>query len=98
MRRSPASSWSRFLFYSGASNLAHVLVQSRQTDHTADLIRTDHPRRSGARLLIGYKFPARPAEHSPDAPTQRSKDYAFESLLLELYDNEVRYTSRSTDE
>ncbi len=63
--------------------------------NTADLIRLIIRDEAVHGYYIGYKF-QRGLERLNEEQKQAIKDFAFE-LLLELYDNEVRYTEALYD-
>ena len=78
-----------FLFYSGFYLPMYWSSRAKLTN-TADLIRLIIRDEAVHGYYIGYKF-QREIERLPDARKQEIKDFAFD-LLLELYDNESRYT------
>ncbi|SFV28114.1 ribonucleoside-diphosphate reductase beta chain [Devosia crocina] len=78
-----------FLFYSGFYLPMYWSSRAKLTN-TADLIRLIIKDESVHGYYIGYKF-QREIERLSEAKRQEIKDFAFD-LLLELYDNEARYT------
>lgn len=84
-----------FLFYSGFYLPMHWASHAKLTN-TADLIRLIIRDEAVHGYYIGYKFQLALAEASPERQ-QAVKDYAFD-LLLELYDNEVKYAESLYDE
>lgn len=78
-----------FLFYSGFYLPMYWSSRARLTN-TADLIRLIIRDEAVHGYYIGYKF-QRAVELLPEARRQEIKDFAFD-LLLELYDNEAKYT------
>ncbi len=84
-----------FLFYSGFYLPMYWSSHAKLTN-TADLIRLIIRDEAVHGYYVGYKFQQAPAEETPERQ-QEVKDYAYE-LLLELYDNEVRYTESLYDE
>ncbi|WP_371831513.1 class 1b ribonucleoside-diphosphate reductase subunit beta [Ochrobactrum soli] len=83
-----------FLFYSGFY-LPMFWSSRAKLTNTADLIRLIIRDEAVHGYYIGYKF-QRTLEVLGEAQKQEIKDFAFE-LLLELYDNEVRYTEALYD-
>ncbi|SFU91539.1 class 1b ribonucleoside-diphosphate reductase subunit beta [Halomonas korlensis] len=83
-----------FLFYSGFYLPMHWASHAKLTN-TADLIRLIIRDEAVHGYYIGYKFQLALAEASSERQ-QAVKDYAFE-LLLELYDNEVKYAESLYD-
>ena len=83
-----------FLFYSGFYLPMFWSSRARLTN-TADLIRLIIRDEAVHGYYIGYKF-QRALEHVSDARKQEIKDFAFD-LLLELYDNEAKYTEALYD-
>ena len=84
-----------FLFYSGFYLPMYWSSRAKLTN-TADLIRLIIRDEAVHGYYIGYKF-QRELEVLPEERRQEIKDFAFE-LLLELYDNEVRYTEALYDD
>ena len=78
-----------FLFYSGFYLPMYWSSRAKLTN-TADLIRLIIRDEAVHGYYIGYKF-QRALEGEPEARRQEIKDFAFD-LMLELYDNEARYT------
>ena len=78
-----------FLFYSGFYLPMYWSSRAKLTN-TADLIRLIIKDEAVHGYYIGYKF-QREVERLSDAEKQEIKDFAFD-FLLELYDNEARYT------
>lgn len=66
------------------------MVKSRKLTNTADLIRLIIRDEAVHGYYIGYKFQNQLLNKS-SLEKQDIKDFAF-SLLLDLYDNEVKYT------
>lgn len=83
-----------FLFYSGFYLPMYWSSRAKLTN-TADLIRLIIRDEAVHGYYIGYKF-QRGLESLSEGQKQAIKDFAFE-LLLELYDNEVRYTEALYD-
>ncbi len=83
-----------FLFYSGFYLPMYWSSRAKLTN-TADLIRLIIRDEAVHGYYIGYKF-QRGLERLNGEQKQEIKDFAFE-LLLELYDNEVRYTEALYD-
>jgi Ribonucleotide reductase, beta subunit len=83
-----------FLFYSGFYLPMYWSSRAKLTN-TADLIRLIIRDEAVHGYYIGYKF-QREIERLSDAKKQEIKDFAFD-LLLELYDNEARYTEELYD-
>lgn len=83
-----------FLFYSGFYLPMYWSSRAKLTN-TADLIRLIIRDEAVHGYYIGYKF-QRGLERLNEEQKQTIKDFAFE-LLLELYDNEVRYTEALYD-
>ncbi|KAB2717646.1 class 1b ribonucleoside-diphosphate reductase subunit beta [Brucella intermedia] len=83
-----------FLFYSGFYLPMYWSSRAKLTN-TADLIRLIIRDEAVHGYYIGYKF-QRGLERLNEEQKQEIKDFAFE-LLLELYDNEVRYTEALYD-
>lgn len=84
-----------FLFYSGFYLPMYWSSRAKLTN-TADLIRLIIKDEAVHGYYIGYKF-QRELERLSDAKKQEIKDFAFD-FLLELYDNEARYTEELYDE
>ncbi|GAA5626418.1 ribonucleoside-diphosphate reductase subunit beta nrdF2 [Brucella sp. NBRC 12953] len=83
-----------FLFYSGFYLPMYWSSRAKLTN-TADLIRLIIRDEAVHGYYIGYKY-QRALEKLDEAKKQEIKDFAFD-LLLELYDNEVRYTEALYD-
>ncbi|MBE9607080.1 class 1b ribonucleoside-diphosphate reductase subunit beta [Acetobacteraceae bacterium H6797] len=83
-----------FLFYSGFYLPMYWSSRAKLTN-TADMIRLIIRDEAVHGYYIGYKF-QREVELLPEDRRQEIKDFAFE-LLLELYDNEVKYTEALYD-
>jgi ribonucleoside-diphosphate reductase beta chain len=83
-----------FLFYSGFYLPMYWSSRAKLTN-TADLIRLIIKDEAVHGYYIGYKF-QREIERLTDAKKQEIKDFAFD-FLLELYDNEARYTEELYD-
>ncbi len=83
-----------FLFYSGFYLPMYWSSRAKLTN-TADLIRLIIKDESVHGYYIGYKF-QRAVERLTEEKRQEIKDFAFD-LLLELYDNEARYTEELYD-
>jgi ribonucleoside-diphosphate reductase beta chain len=83
-----------FLFYSGFYLPMYWSSRARLTN-TADLIRLIIRDEAVHGYYIGYKF-QRAVELLPEAKRHEIKDFAFD-LLLELYDNEAKYTEALYD-
>jgi len=83
-----------FLFYSGFYLPMYWSSRAKLTN-TADLIRLIIKDEAVHGYYIGYKF-QRELERVTDARRQEIKDFAFD-FLLELYDNEARYTEALYD-
>ncbi len=83
-----------FLFYSGFYLPMYWSSRAKLTN-TADLIRLIIRDEAVHGYYIGYKF-QRAVEKLPEDKRQEIKDFAFD-LLLELYDNEARYTEELYD-
>lgn len=84
-----------FLFYSGFYLPMYWSSRAKLTN-TADLIRLIIRDEAIHGYYIGYKFQLALAEESTERQ-EELKDYAY-SLLMELYDNEIRYTADLYDE
>ncbi len=84
-----------FLFYSGFYLPMYWSSRAKLTN-TADLIRLIIRDEAIHGYYIGYKFQLALAEE-PVGRQGEIKDYAY-SLLMELYDNEIRYTADLYDE
>jgi len=84
-----------FLFYSGFYLPMHWSSRGKLTN-TADLIRLIIRDEAVHGYYIGYKFQQAYQEASEDRK-EELHDYAY-SLLMELYDNETKYTSDLYDE
>jgi ribonucleoside-diphosphate reductase beta chain len=83
-----------FLFYSGFYLPMYWSSRAKLTN-TADLIRLIIRDEAVHGYYIGYKF-QRAVERLTEAERQEIKDFSFD-LLLELYDNEARYTEELYD-
>lgn len=83
-----------FLFYSGFYLPMYWSSRAKLTN-TADLIRLIIRDEAVHGYYIGYKF-QRGLERLSEERRQEIKDFAFD-LLLELYDNEARYTEALYD-
>ena len=83
-----------FLFYSGFYLPMYWSSRAKLTN-TADLIRLIIKDEAVHGYYIGYKF-QRAIERLSEERKQEIKDFAFD-LLLELYDNEIRYTEELYD-
>jgi ribonucleoside-diphosphate reductase beta chain len=83
-----------FLFYSGFYLPMYWSSRAKLTN-TADLIRLIIRDEAVHGYYVGYKF-QREIERASDERKQEIKDFAFD-LLLELYDNESRYTEELYD-
>jgi ribonucleoside-diphosphate reductase beta chain len=83
-----------FLFYSGFYLPMYWSSRAKLTN-TADMIRLIIRDEAVHGYYIGYKF-QRGLERLGEERRQEIKDFAFE-LLLELYDNEARYTEALYD-
>jgi ribonucleoside-diphosphate reductase beta chain len=83
-----------FLFYSGFYLPMYWSSRAKLTN-TADLIRLIIKDEAVHGYYIGYKF-QREVERLSDVKKQEIKDFAFD-FLLELYDNEARYTEELYD-
>lgn len=83
-----------FLFYSGFYLPMYWSSRARLTN-TADLIRLIIRDEAVHGYYIGYKF-QRGLERLTDGSRQEVKDFAFD-LMLELYDNESKYTETLYD-
>jgi len=84
-----------FLFYSGFYLPMYWSSRAKLTN-TADLIRLIIRDEAVHGYYIGYKFQQAFAEAS-DARKQELQDYAY-SLLMEMYENEIKYTADLYDE
>jgi ribonucleoside-diphosphate reductase beta chain len=84
-----------FLFYSGFYLPMHWSSRGKLTN-TADLIRLIIRDEAVHGYYIGYKFQQAYQEASEDRK-EELHDYAY-SLLMELYDNETKYTADLYDE
>jgi len=84
-----------FLFYSGFYLPMHWSSRAKLTN-TADLIRLIIRDEAVHGYYIGYKFQLAYNEVTPERQ-QELKDYAYD-LLMELYENEVKYTADLYDE
>jgi ribonucleoside-diphosphate reductase beta chain len=83
-----------FLFYSGFYLPMYWSSRAKLTN-TADMIRLIIRDEAVHGYYIGYKF-QRATDRLSEAKSQDIKDFAFD-LLLELYDNEARYTEALYD-
>jgi len=84
-----------FLFYSGFYWPMYLSSRAKLTN-TADLIRLIIRDEAIHGYYIGYKYQLALAEES-EARQEEMKSYTYD-LLLELYDNEVKYTADLYDE
>lgn len=83
-----------FLFYSGFYLPMHWSSRGKLTN-TADLIRLIIKDEAVHGYYVGYKFQKAYAELTP-MEQMEIKDYAI-SLLMDLYDNEIKYTESLYD-
>jgi ribonucleoside-diphosphate reductase beta chain len=84
-----------FLFYSGFYWPMYLSSRAKLTN-TADLIRLIIRDEAVHGYYIGYKFQLAFNEESAERQTEL-KDYAY-SMLMELYENEIRYTAELYDD
>jgi ribonucleoside-diphosphate reductase beta chain len=84
-----------FLFYSGFYLPMYWSSRAKLTN-TADLIRLIIRDEAVHGYYIGYKYQLALAEQTPERQAEL-KDYAY-GLLMELYDNEIKYTADLYDE
>jgi len=84
-----------FLFYSGFYWPMYLSSRAKLTN-TADLIRLIIRDEAVHGYYIGYKFQLAFKEESEERQA-KLKDYTY-SMLMELYDNEIRYTAELYDE
>jgi ribonucleoside-diphosphate reductase beta chain len=84
-----------FLFYSGFYWPMYLSSRAKLTN-TADLIRLIIRDEAVHGYYIGYKFQLAFNEESAERQADL-KDYAY-SMLMELYENEIRYTAELYDE
>jgi ribonucleoside-diphosphate reductase beta chain len=84
-----------FLFYSGFYWPMYLSSRAKLTN-TADLIRLIIRDEAVHGYYIGYKFQLAFKEESAERQ-QELKDYTY-SMLMELYDNEIKYTAELYDE
>jgi ribonucleoside-diphosphate reductase beta chain len=84
-----------FLFYSGFYWPMYLSSRAKLTN-TADLIRLIIRDEAVHGYYIGYKFQLAFNEESAERQSDL-KDYAY-SMLMELYENEIRYTAELYDE
>lgn len=84
-----------FLFYSGFYWPMYLSSRAKLTN-TADLIRLIIRDEAVHGYYIGYKFQLAFNEESPERQADL-KDYAY-SMLMELYENEIKYTAELYDE
>jgi ribonucleoside-diphosphate reductase beta chain len=84
-----------FLFYSGFYLPMYWSSRAKLTN-TADLIRLIIRDEAIHGYYIGYKFQLAYNELNPEAQAE-IKDYAY-SMLMELYENEIKYTAELYDE
>jgi ribonucleoside-diphosphate reductase beta chain len=84
-----------FLFYSGFYLPMHWSSRAKLTN-TADLIRLIIKDEAVHGYYVGYKFQKAYAELTPMEQLE-IKDYAI-TLLMDLYDNEIKYTESLYDE
>lgn len=83
-----------FLFYSGFYLPLYFSSQAKLTA-TADIIKLIIRDESVHGVFIGYKFQEE-LQLATDAEREEIQDWAYD-LLIELYDNEVRYTQEIYD-
>ena len=83
-----------FLFYSGFYWPLYLSSRSKLTN-TADMIRLIIRDEAVHGYYIGYKYQQGLAEQTPERQ-QELKDYTYE-LLLELYENECKYSAELYD-
>jgi ribonucleoside-diphosphate reductase beta chain len=84
-----------FLFYSGFYLPMYWSSRAKLTN-TADLIRLIIRDEAVHGYYIGYKYQLSLAEQTPERQ-EELKDYAY-NLLMELYENEIKYTADLYDE
>jgi ribonucleoside-diphosphate reductase beta chain len=84
-----------FLFYSGFYWPMYLSSRAKLTN-TADLIRLIIRDEAVHGYYIGYKFQLAFSEESAERQADL-KDYAY-SMLMELYENEIKYTAELYDE
>lgn len=84
-----------FLFYSGFYWPMYLSSRAKLTN-TADLIRLIIRDEAVHGYYIGYKFQLAFKEESEERQAEL-KDYAY-AMLMELYDNEIKYTAELYDE
>ena len=84
-----------FLFYSGFYLPMYWSSRAKLTN-TADLIRLIIRDEAVHGYYIGYKYQLALAEQTPERQAEL-KDYAY-NLLMELYENEIKYTADLYDE
>jgi ribonucleoside-diphosphate reductase beta chain len=84
-----------FLFYSGFYWPMYLSSRAKLTN-TADLIRLIIRDEAVHGYYIGYKFQLAFNEESAERQAEL-KDYAY-SMLMELYENEIKYTAELYDE
>ena len=84
-----------FLFYSGFYLPMYWSSRAKLTN-TADLIRLIIRDEAVHGYYIGYKYQLALAEQTPERQAEL-KDYTYE-LLMELYENEIKYTADIYDE
>jgi ribonucleoside-diphosphate reductase beta chain len=84
-----------FLFYSGFYWPMYLSSRAKLTN-TADLIRLIIRDEAVHGYYIGYKFQLAFKEESEERQAEL-KDYTY-SMLMELYDNEIKYTAELYDE
>lgn len=84
-----------FLFYSGFYLPMYWSSRAKLTN-TADLIRLIIRDEAVHGYYIGYKFQLALAEETPER-REELKDYTY-GLLMDLYDNEIKYTHDLYDE
>lgn len=83
-----------FLFYSGFYLPLYWATKAKLTN-TADIIRLIIRDEAVHGYYIGYKY-QRAIADAPDAVKEEYKEFAYD-LLMELYDNEVKYTRELYD-
>jgi ribonucleoside-diphosphate reductase beta chain len=94
-RKAASTLLESFLFYSGFYWPMYLSSRAKLTN-TADLIRLIIRDEAVHGYYIGYKFQLAYNESSPERQAE-IKDYTY-SLLMELYENEVKYTADLYDE
>jgi ribonucleoside-diphosphate reductase beta chain len=84
-----------FLFYSGFYWPMYLSSRSRLTN-TADMVRLIIRDEAVHGYFIGYKYQLAVAEQTPERQ-EHLKEYAY-TLLMDLFDNENKYTAELYDE